>query len=117
MILVSAILYMIGMQYLEGSPRTFWHSVGFAAETLSTTGYGADTGWQNPLMVIFTVTLQFIGVFFVFLIIPVYLVPFLGERFEKKLPREAPPDMKDHIVIFKFSATVENSRGESLSIW
>lgn len=106
-ILVSAVLYMLGMKYLEGSPRSLWSAIEFAGETLSTTGYGADETWRHPLMVIFVVGLQFVGVFFVFLIIPVFLVPYLEDRFEERLPREAPDGISDHIVIFRYGAAVE----------
>jgi Trk K+ transport system NAD-binding subunit len=107
MIVLAAIIYMSGMTYLEDSPRSFWDSIGFAGETLSTTGYGADAQWRHPLMVAYAVLLQFIGVFFVFLIIPVFLVPFLEDRFEERLPRAAPAKLKDHVVIFRYGAAVE----------
>jgi Trk K+ transport system NAD-binding subunit len=107
MIVVSALIYMVGMSQLEGTPRSFWRAIEFTGETLSTTGYGADEVWKHPLMVIYVVLLQFIGVFFVFLIIPVFLVPFLEDRFEEKLPRTAPANLKNHVVIFKFGAAVE----------
>lgn len=107
MIVLSAVVYMFGMAHLEGSPRSFWSAIEFASETLSTTGYGADASWRHPLMVIYVVVLQFIGVFFVFLIVPVFLVPFLEDRFEERLPRTAPSAMKNHVVIFRFGAAVE----------
>ena len=81
LILLTALVYMVGMDQLEGEPRGFWQAIGWAAETLSTTGYGSDTTWSHPLMVVFVVVLQFIGVFLVFLIFPLYLIPFLEERY------------------------------------
>lgn len=76
-VIVTAFLYQLGMARLEGKPRTFWQAFEWAGETLSTTGYGADAKWSHPLMVILVVAVQFVGVFLVFLIIPIYLVPFL----------------------------------------
>ena len=35
-------LYMLGMEHLEGTPRTFLRSIQWASETLTTTGYGGD---------------------------------------------------------------------------
>ena len=55
LLLVAALLYMLGMTYLEGESRGFWQSLEFAAETLSTTGYGADETWNSPVMVVFVV--------------------------------------------------------------
>ena len=36
-------------------------------------------------MVLLVVAVQFLGVFLVFLIFPIYLIPFLEERFETRL--------------------------------
>ena len=102
---VTAFLYMTGMAYLEGKPRSFWDALGWAGESLSTTGYGADSKWSHPLMVMFVVLVQFIGVFLVFLVFPVYLIPFLEERFETRLPKET-PEVRDHVVIFDYGPPV-----------
>src|SRR5687768_10129634 len=106
-VLLSALVYQAGMSALEGKPRTFLQALGWAGETLSTTGYGADARWSHPLMVIFVVLVQFVGVFLVFLIIPIYLIPFLEERFEEKVPRTVARDLHDHVVIYGFAPTVE----------
>ena len=106
LVLLAALAYMVGMAALEGEPRGFWQSIGWAAETLSTTGYGSDTTWNHPLMVAFVVVLQYVGVFLVFLIFPLYLIPFLEERFEVRLPKEVPP-LDGHVVIFGYGAPVE----------
>ena len=106
-ILVSTFLYMWGMSALEGKPRNFWDSLEWAGETLSTTGYGADAKWHHPLMVLLVVAVQFAGVFLVFLIVPIYLIPFLEERFETRLPQEVPKDLAGHAVIFRYGPAVE----------
>ena len=112
LVVVSALLYMGGMALLEGEPRTFWQSVEWASETLTTTGYGADSGWRHPAMVVLVVVVQFIGVFLVFLLFPIYLIPFLEERFETRLPQEAPKDLEDHALIFRYGPAVESLLGE-----
>src|SRR5947209_4705779 len=89
LVVVSALLYMWGMAALEGKPRGFWDSLEWASETLSTTGYGADSHWNHPLMVLLVILVQFVGVFLVFLIFPIFLIPFLEERFETRLPQRA----------------------------
>jgi len=104
-ILGSALLYMLGMRYLEGEPRSFVDSLGWAAETLTTTGYGADARWRHPLMLAFVIALQFVGVFLVFLVVPIYLIPFLEERFQTRLPQAA-PDMRGHVVIYRYGPAV-----------
>ena len=105
LVIATALIYMAGMTYLEGKPRNFWDALEWAGESLSTTGYGADSSWRHPLMVLYVVLVQFIGVFIVFLVFPVYLIPFLEERFETRLPKEV-PSVKDHVVIFRYGPTV-----------
>jgi Trk K+ transport system NAD-binding subunit len=106
-LIASALVYQAGMARLEGAHRTFWDSFEWAAETLSTTGYGADSHWRSPAMVILVVVVQFTGVFLVFLIVPIFLVPFLEERFERRVPRSAPARMADHVVVYRYGPTVE----------
>ena len=105
LIIVTSLLYMAGMNYFEAKPRGFWQALEWAGETLSTTGYGADTSWRHPLMVIYVVLVQFIGVFLVFLVFPIYLIPFFEERFEVRLPKEI-KEMADHVVIFDYGPAV-----------
>jgi Trk K+ transport system NAD-binding subunit len=105
LIVVTALIYMAGMTYLEDKPRGFWDALEWAGETLSTTGYGADAKWSHPLMVTFVVLVQFIGVLLVFLVFPIYLIPFLEERFETRLPKET-GDVRDHVVIFDYGPPV-----------
>jgi Trk K+ transport system NAD-binding subunit len=105
LVVLCALLYMAGLSHLEDEERGFWRSLEFVAETLSTTGYGADETWESPLMVLFVVLLQFLGVFLVFMIFPVYLIPYLEERFEVRLPKEA-NDLSDHVVIYRYGPAV-----------
>src|SRR5262245_50832755 len=86
LLLATTVVYMLGMNYLEGKPRGFWDALEWAGESLSTTGYGRDSTWSHPLMVSYVVLVQFIGVFLVFLVFPIYLIPFFEERFETRLP-------------------------------
>jgi Trk K+ transport system NAD-binding subunit len=104
-LLALSLVYMFGMEYLEGKPRTFWQALQWAAGTTSTTGYGADTSWQNPVMVVFVVFTQFMGVTLIFMVLPIYLIPLLEERFETKLPNET-TSAKNHVVIFDYGPTV-----------
>ena len=108
MVLVAALLYMAGMHWIEEDPRDFWRALAFAAETITTTGYGIDGQWRHPAMVLFVITLQFIGVIFIYMVVPMFLVPFLEERFEGRLPRTAPPDLRQHVLIYRWGPAVES---------
>ena len=106
-LLAATLLYMAGMAHLEGKPRGFWEALEWASETLSTTGYGYDSHWKHPLMVVLVVLVQFLGVFLVFLIFPMYLIPFLEERFETRLPGDC-KDARDHVLIFRNGPAVSS---------
>jgi Trk K+ transport system NAD-binding subunit len=111
LLLGSAQLYEVGMETLEGKKRTYMESLGWAAETISTTGYGKYTDWDSPWMVLFVIALQFIGVFLIFLIFPIFLIPFLEERFEAKVPKVA-RRLTGHVVIFHYGPSVESLLAE-----
>jgi Trk K+ transport system NAD-binding subunit len=95
------------MAVLEGEPRSFWESLGWASETLTTTGYGADSRWRHPGMILFVMAVQLLGTFLFYLIFPIYIIPFLEERFEARLPQEAPGNLEKHAVIFRYGPAVE----------
>ncbi|MGH7818096.1 MAG: potassium channel family protein, partial [Candidatus Binatia bacterium] len=105
LLLSATLLYMLGMRFLEGEPRGFWESLQWAAGTISTTGYGGDTSWHHPVMVVYVVITQFIGVILLFLVLPIYLIPFFEERFETRLPKET-HNLKDHVIIFDYGPAV-----------
>ena len=106
-VLLVGFLYMEAMTYLEGTPRDFLSSLEWAAETLTATGYGADTHWKNPLMVAFVIIIQFLGLFLVFLLFPVYVIPFFEERFETRLPSNLPaPKGERYVLIYCYGPTV-----------
>lgn len=105
LLLIFSVLYMVGMDHLEGRPRGFWSAMEWASETLSTTGYGADHSWRHPLMVMFVALVQFVGVFLVFLIFPIVLIPVLEKRFATRLATHCPP-MEGHVVIFRYGPAV-----------
>jgi len=104
-VLSFALLYMFGETYLEHRPRSFLASLEWAAETLTTTGYGADSSWNHPLMVMLVILTQFSGLFLLFLILPFYVLPYFEERFESRLPHTL-PKLKDYVLIFHYSPAV-----------
>lgn len=105
LLVICAFGYMVGMDWLEGQHRGFWSSLEWAAETLTTTGYGADHTWQHPLMVVYVSLVQFVGVFLVFLIFPIVLIPILEKRFQTRLATQC-PELENHIVIYRHGPTV-----------
>ena len=105
-VVLSAMLYRLGMVHIEGEDRDFWSALEFASETITTVGYGADADWQHPAMVLYVIVLQFMGVILIYMIVPMVLIPYLEERFESRLPRRA-RKMTNHVVIYQYGPSVE----------
>jgi Trk K+ transport system NAD-binding subunit len=112
LVLVTAFVYQLGMGQLEGKQRGFWDSVSWASGTLTTVGYGPDNRWRHPAMVVYVVAIEFVGVFLVYLIFPIYLIPFLEERFETRLPKQPVRDLTGHAVIYRYGPAVETLLAE-----
>ena len=84
-VLTLALLYMLGMDHLEGHPRTYLQSLLWASETITTTGYGADSSWHHPVMALYVMVVQFAGQFLIFLAFPMVILPYFEEQFEVRL--------------------------------
>jgi Trk K+ transport system NAD-binding subunit len=104
-VLVMGYFYMLGMTHLEGTPRTYLESLQWATETLTTTGYGGDSHWSHPVMAVYVIFGQILGQFMVFLVFPVFFLPFFEERFEVRLPQLLPP-MEGRVLVYRYGITV-----------
>jgi Trk K+ transport system NAD-binding subunit len=110
-LVVFALLYMLGMEHLEGVPRGFGDSLSWASETMTTTGYGRDAAWSHPWMQALVIVVQFVGVFLTFLVFPVFLIPFFEERFEGRLPTQL-PKVHDYVLIYRWGPAVASLTDE-----
>ena len=106
-LVIMALIYMTGMEHFEGSPRTFLESLQWASETLTTTGYGNDSHWQHPVFALFVILGQIMGQFLVFLIFPIFLLPYLEERFQTRLPRFLPA-MAGKVLFYRHGPAIES---------
>ncbi len=106
-VLIFGSIYMLGSTYLEGKPTTFWASLEWASETLTTTGYGAYAPWHHPLMILLVILTQFVGMFFLVLVFPIYVLPYFEERFEARLPRVLPP-MSGRVLFYRYGPAIDS---------
>ncbi len=106
-VVVLGALYMLGMDHLEGAPRTFLQSLQWASETMTNTGYGADNRWNHPVMALFVIVTPFIGQFLIFLIFPVVVLPYFEERFEVRLQHVLPP-MAGKVLFYRYGPAIES---------
>ena len=106
-LLIFAVLYMLGSNYLEGKPADFWSSLEWASETLTTTGYGAYAPWKHPVMILLVIFTQFVGMFFLVLVFPIYMLPYIEERFEMRLPHALPP-MAERVLFYGYGPAIDS---------
>lgn len=106
-VIVFGTIFMFASEYLEGKPLGFWSSLEWASETLTTTGYGAYAPWSHPLMIIFVILTQFVGMFFLVLVFPFYVMPYIEERFELRLPH-ALPEMSGRVLFYRYGPAIES---------
>ncbi|MBK8893122.1 MAG: hypothetical protein IPN64_03410 [Propionivibrio sp.] len=106
-VLILGTIYMLGMEHLEGTPRTFLESLQWASETLTTTGYGADSHWNHPVVALFVIVGQFMGQFLIFLIFPIFVLPYFEERFEVRLQHMLPP-MAGKVFFYHYGPAIES---------
>jgi Trk K+ transport system NAD-binding subunit len=104
-LLIMALVYQAGMTHLEGKPRTLGASLEWAAETLTTTGYGRDAHWEHPLMELYVIAAEFSGLLMVFLVFPVFVLPFFEERFQGRLPTSL-PRLAGQVLIYRYGPAV-----------
>jgi len=105
LVLALALVYQAGMTFLEGQPRSLGESLQWAAATLTTTGYGRDASWTHPAMELYVIFVEFAGVLLIFLVFPVFVIPFLEERFEARLPTTL-PNLAGHVLVYRYGPAV-----------
>jgi Trk K+ transport system NAD-binding subunit len=106
-VLMLALLYMLGMDHLEGHPRTYLQSLLWASETITTTGYGADSSWKHPAMALYVMLVQFAGQFLIFLAFPMVILPYFEEQFEVRLQHQLPP-MAGKVLFYRYGPTIDS---------
>ena len=98
-------LYWSGMRYIEDRPRSIFHSLQIVTETMTTTGYGADSPWATPVMNVYMVTMQVTGIGIGFVTLRVLVIP-LFERAPLNLDDRLSVK-NDHVVVAEYQRDTE----------
>lgn len=101
-ILIYTVAYDWAMAVFEGQERSFFESLLFVVETFTTTGYGVDYDWQTVPMMVLVVSMMFTGVVFIFMALPLFVVPWFEERLSTS-PPTAVTDFREHVVICSYT--------------
>jgi voltage-gated potassium channel Kch len=93
-------LYNVGMATFEDENQTLIHSFGVVVETMTTTGYGADSPWGSTVMNAFVIFMQLSGIGLGFFTLRVIVIPlFTGA--EVDLDARLSPK-RDHVVVCEY---------------
>jgi len=101
LVLVYAAVYNVLMSRLEGVDQPIFASLEFVAQTMTTTGYGQDSGhWSHPVMYLFVVLTQVSGIGIGFFTLRLIIIPlFTGAEvnLDDRLSRK-----EDHVVVCEY---------------
>ncbi|AEN05326.1 TrkA-C domain protein [halophilic archaeon DL31] len=104
-VLLFTSVYYWGMRTLEGNPRSIFQAFNTVIETMTTTGYGADSPWSSPLMNLFVAAMQISGVVIGFITLRVLVIP-LFERTPINLDDQL-SSKNDHVVVAEYRRDTE----------
>jgi Trk K+ transport system NAD-binding subunit len=100
LVCLYTLLYNYGMRVFEGRDYSIFRSFQTVVETMTTTGYGADSPWETPVMNAFMVFMQVSGIAIGFFTLRVIIIPlFTGA--EVNLDNRLTPK-EDHVIICEY---------------
>lgn len=99
-ILFYTVVYNWGMRALEGDQHSIFRSFQTVVETMTTTGYGADSPWETPWMNALVVLMQLSGIAIGFFTLRVLIIP-LFKHTPVRLDERLSPKT-DHVIITEY---------------
>ena len=106
LILFYSLLFEYLYSNLEHKEIDFFRAFEFIIESMTTTGYGGLLPFYHPVMNIFAIILQVSGVLIIFMTIPIFFVPWLQRKMSTEPPHKTSEDIKDHVIICRYSEAV-----------
>jgi Trk K+ transport system NAD-binding subunit len=98
-------LYSVGYRWAMGvyeeEQVSITQAVQVVVEAITTTGFGGHAPWATSEMNLIILLMNLTGVAFVFLAVPVFLLPLFREVFETHPPTAS--DATDHVIICEYS--------------
>ena len=101
LVLAYTVTYNVALARLEGVDQSIFASFEFIVQTMTTTGYGQDSGiWTHPLMFLFVAGTQISGIALGFFTLRLIIIPlFTGA--EVNLDNRLTPK-QDHVIICEY---------------
>ncbi|WP_436923127.1 potassium channel family protein [Halosimplex amylolyticum] len=104
---VFTLLYQYGMAAYEGASLTFLEAFQFVVETFTTTGYGAQAGWESPLLLVLVIVMDISGTVMIFLALPVVAFPAFEDALSTTVPTAVENGLDDHVIVATYTPRVE----------
>ncbi|WP_415378692.1 potassium channel family protein [Halosimplex sp. TS25] len=104
---VFTLLYQYGMGAYERTALTFLEAFQFVVETFTTTGYGAQAGWESSAMLVLVVVMDIAGTVMIFLALPVVAFPAFEEALSTTVPTAVENGLDDHVIVATYTSRVE----------
>ena len=105
MVFLFTVLYNWGMRTFEGEVHTIFHSFQIVIETMTTTGYGADSPWETAVMNLFIVLMQLSGILVAFFTLRLIVIPLFSSA-EVDLDGRLSPK-QDHVIVCEYQRESE----------
>lgn len=99
--------YQWGMAVFEREAIPYIQALQVVVESITTSGFGGHAPWDSAFMNAYVLVMNLTGVLFVFLAVPVFVVPLFREVFRTHLP--ASVERVGHIILCRYTP-----RGEAL---
>lgn len=99
-VVLYGVIYNYGMLVFEGEPQSIFHSLQVVVETMTTTGYGADSPWESPVMNLFIIFMQISGIGIGFFTLRLVIIPLFTSA-EVNLDNRL-TTKRDHVIICEY---------------
>jgi Trk K+ transport system NAD-binding subunit len=106
-VLLYAAGYQWGMATFERRGVSYIQAIQVVVESITTAGFGGHAPWSSSFMNAYVLAMNLTGVLFVFLAVPVFVVPLFREVFKTHPPMAI--EASDHIILCTYTP-----RGEAL---
>ncbi|NHN41108.1 TrkA family potassium uptake protein [Halorubellus sp. JP-L1] len=95
------VVYNVMMAELEGVNQSIFASLEFVVQTMTTTGYGQDSGhWSHPAMFLFVVLTQVSGIAIGFFTLRLIVIPLFADADVELDDRLSPK--RDHVIVCEY---------------
>jgi Trk K+ transport system NAD-binding subunit len=104
-LLSYALVYQWGMRVYEDQSVLYIQALQVVIEAITTAGFGSHAPWSSPQMNAMVLLMNLTGVLFVFLAVPLFVVPVLQDAFEQRPPETFSGE--GHIVLTPYTSRIE----------